>query len=764
MPCGLEAPQNYFRFSVQKVRTFCNTRHIKKIAVVTLFSILLMMYQNCSQIKSTAFSSLASSNSAQPCTNNPSLRTTNSIDCSSPLNEVFVSLTGSDQQLGTATSPFQTLEKALLYYKTQKASGQVTSTFTITFLPGTYLLKNTINLTAVDSGISSAAPLVIRAKTPGSVTLSGGAVITKFTDDGGGRWKADLQTFDKSEIRQLWVNSHRAVRARTADGFAFKKKTITVNGIDKIVYYDPNALNLNTWSEPNRIEVVSQNDWKQYRCLVDHIEGNEIHMQDPCWTSSQQGGWPILNPTWFENAKEFLDSPGEWYYAASTKTLYYMPLENEDMNFSTAVVPRLERLFSIEGAVDNKVHDILFEDLIFSHTTWLLPSTAYGFTEMQSNETYFGHPDGAINITHAVNISFNRNKFNHLGGAGVSYETGSQFGQVNHNLFFDISSVALRLGMRNENQQPDSRMWVGGQVVRENLITKIGAEYEGAAAVFITFTQNVQLTGNEIHTVPYTGISLGWGWGLSDPSVAKNNLIENNHIHHHVLKTRDGGGIYTLGAQPGTIIRGNYIHDQPIEFGAMYLDNCSRFITVENNLVTGNLRTAIVKGFNNIVRNNLFDSRYQNDFWIYTGAFGSDDVDCPQHPFAEKAANIFENNQNETIIPVVKSMAGLGSMSVKPNLVATSKITATCENNVINISWDEIPGVDKYLLRFNDISNDSPTCEGGWYCAGTQDRMFNDLKTNQMRIQVTHSGTYRTWVHGFYLSEGPAASVEVKCP
>ena len=69
------------------------------------------------------------------------------------------------------------------------------------------------------------------------------------------------------------------------------------------------------------------------------------------------------------------------------------------------------------------------------------------------------------------------------------------------------------------------------------------------------------LSHNHIYDLYYTGISCGWVWGYAD-SVSKNNRIEKNHIHdlgHGLLS--DMGGIYTLGVQPGTVLRGNLIHD-----------------------------------------------------------------------------------------------------------------------------------------------------------------------------------------------------------
>ena len=97
----------------------------------------------------------------------------------------------------------------------------------------------------------------------------------------------------------------------------------------------------------------------------------------------------------------------------------------------------------------------------------------------------------------------------------------------------------------------------------------------GGVGVFAGYTEGTRIAHNEICRLPYSGISVGWGWGEEDaggggynqphrydtPTPARNNRIEMNHLHHLMHPMMDGGGIYTLGNQPGTIIRGNHIHD-----------------------------------------------------------------------------------------------------------------------------------------------------------------------------------------------------------
>ena len=76
------------------------------------------------------------------------------------------------------------------------------------------------------------------------------------------------------------------------------------------------------------------------------------------------------------------------------------------------------------------------------------------------------------------------------------------------------------------------------------------------------------------------------------------------------------GGIYTLGIQPDTVLRGNHLHDiRSHDYGGwgVYLDEGSTGILVEHNLVhdTKDAPFNIHYGHENIARNNIF-ARGQN--------------------------------------------------------------------------------------------------------------------------------------------------------
>ncbi len=94
--------------------------------------------------------------------------------------------------------------------------------------------------------------------------------------------------------------------------------------------------------------------------------------------------------------------------------------------------------------------------------------------------------------------------------------------------------------------------------------------------------------------MPYSAISIGWGWGCVDAggacgfstaSASKNNEVAYNRIQDVMLTLVDGGAIYTLGAMPGTTIHDNFASGVAKKYGTLYLDLGSKSISVTNNVV-----------------------------------------------------------------------------------------------------------------------------------------------------------------------------------
>jgi len=299
--------------------------------------------------------------------------------------------------------------------------------------------------------------------------------------------------------------------------------------------------------------------------------------------------------SWIENAYELLDQPGEWYLNRTTGWLYYQPRPGEDMATASVVLPILETLVQVQGTTDTPVNNIRFQNIIFAYATWLAPNQDSGFAHVQAE--YYGADKGPagnyskipanVSVTHGQNIYFERNIFTHLGGVGLNISNGSKNTAIIGNHFTDISAGAITLSNVDLPKTTDDREISRSNNIVNNYVHQVGVEYHGSVGIWVGYTQNTMLANNEIFDLPYSGISIGWGWGHEsvDPSVAKDNIVEHNLVYNVMKNFVDGGGIYSLGAQPGNIYRQNIVHDIRVKAAGMYLDNGSRYLTVTNNLI-----------------------------------------------------------------------------------------------------------------------------------------------------------------------------------
>ncbi|WP_028558940.1 hypothetical protein [Paenibacillus pinihumi] len=76
-------------------------------------------------------------------------------------------------------------------------------------------------------------------------------------------------------------------------------------------------------------------------------------MKTPGFRDAQiKDGLQIKDPSYIQNAYELLNDPGEWYFDASLRKIYYIPKSGEAMNTVEAVIPTIEQLLVIKGTLD----------------------------------------------------------------------------------------------------------------------------------------------------------------------------------------------------------------------------------------------------------------------------------------------------------------------------------------------------------------------------------------------------------------------------
>ncbi|MFF9350686.1 right-handed parallel beta-helix repeat-containing protein [Streptomyces sp. NPDC014734] len=472
---------------------------------------------------------------------------------------------------------------------------------------GTYRLSEPLRLGAADSGRNGHT--VTWTAAPGArPVLSGGRDLTGWRHNTDGTWTADVPA--GVTPRQLFVDGRRAVRAR-GEACAASTCDATTTGMTGAT-----ATGIADWKSPTDAEAVIRVRWRNYHCRITGVVGDVMTFAQPCWTNSASGT-NRTGPAWdstavdstrysgvayFENAAELLDEPGEFVWSAQDRTVTYLPREGENMRRAQAVTPHTEQLLVIDGA-----HDITVSGIGFAYAAYRQPDTDEGYAGMQAGLTltgatgpvdhagrYYTKPSAALTVRGGRHIDIDGARFDRLGGAGAILESGTKDSSVTRSSFSDLSSGAVYVG--DTEPLPGAALTGERNTVARNTITRTGVEYTDSVGIWAGYEAGLTIDHNTLEHLPYSGISVGWGWNQPEAqkSVLRDNRVTNNRITHvmEVDKTQhDGGAIYTQGAQPGTVVSGNYINRSAFgnterDGNGIYLDEQSSHILVERNVIT----------------------------------------------------------------------------------------------------------------------------------------------------------------------------------
>ncbi|HEV3443064.1 MAG TPA: right-handed parallel beta-helix repeat-containing protein, partial [Gemmataceae bacterium] len=488
--------------------------------------------------------------------------------------DYFVATNGSDHNPGTQDKPFATIGRARDEVRKKIGAG-LQADVCVLIRGGTYQLQEPFVIGPQDSGTDKHA--ITYTAFPGEKPLfSGGRKITGWRQVEGRLWTAEIQSVKEGKwyFRQLFVGGQRRQRARIPNqGFFQVIGNIEVKGETSSFHFRKGDIH-KSWAEQGDVECVVLQKWADARLPLKSVDEGAL-TAIVSGKPSPYSAFPD-SPYWVENAMGGLDRPGTWYLNRKTGVLYYWPLPGEDMNKVEVIAPLLEELVRLSGAMDGRsfVRNIRLRGLTFSYSDWSLPPTGYANVQAASQIP------GAYQASYAISCSVEDCAFEHLGKYALEIGPGSKNHRVTGNRLADLGAGGIKIGVGGS-----------GHVIANNYIHDAGLVYPGCVGIWVSIAAGTTVAHNLLHDLPYTGISVGWSWN-ADPTSARNNRIEYNHVHHVMKLMGDGAGIYTLGLQPGTVLRGNLIHDvqrSPNAQGSanhgLYLDEGSKGFRVEGNIV-----------------------------------------------------------------------------------------------------------------------------------------------------------------------------------
>ena len=511
---------------------------------------------------------------------------------------------GSDQATGEASAPFATPQRALRAVE-EIAQRKADADVRVVLHGGAYRIESPLVFTR--DTVPPQGGMTLTSSAGETAVISGGREISGWNVRPDGTWSRIIPEAASGQwrFRELFVNGQRRPRARHPNtGFV----RIVESFPDKRSGFTFRKGDLPTdWTAGG--ELVFLHDWSTSRIPIRSVTHETRRLTAAFPIGNRADHYKIdhfePHPRYYvENHWRFLDSPGEWWLDEKSGELRYLPLPDESPDAVEVIAPQATALLNVTGDESGPIRNVHIERIQFEHCAWQLP--AGGFASSQASAYEWrngpGQPSSrrfipaAIRFERAEACSFTKGRIAHLGTSGIEFGSRTERCRLEDCVIEDLSGNGVNLG-EDRSRMVGSRPWwqsnpdqvAAGHVVAHNTIRRCGQQFFGAVAVWVGIAREMQITNNEIAHHPYTGVSLGWMWDPT-PTPAGGNIVSENHIHHVMQVLSDGGGIYTLGRQPGTRLAKNLIHDVPLNAGraesnGMFLDEGSDQFEITGNVI-----------------------------------------------------------------------------------------------------------------------------------------------------------------------------------
>lgn len=447
--------------------------------------------------------------------------------------DFYVSQSNTTAPDGTSAQLFSSLALAQEAVREALANGTA-EPITVHIENGFYVLEEPLNFTAADSG-SPEAPVRWIAE-GAEVVVSGGLQITNWQQNGtSGIYTAQVPP--GTESRNLYIDGKAANYARST----LQRRDFTFDN-DTMRWTDVKYDWIMSLSRIDQAEIRGINSFTDRYAPIGSVDSNRtLWMKQHAWRSTVMGYDTMIAPNadfgfYIQNVPELLDEGGEFYLDSDAGTVYYMPLEGEDMSTVAAYLGVLEGLIYVQGSLEEPIHDLSFKGINFAHTTWLLPGQGYGYVDQQTgayiceNRTYEQFEEtrpnwcqmpSAVRISMASNVTFSGGSYTQLGSGGVgigndatAYDHGPGLGAQNVTVqggyFSQVMGNSLSIGgVRAEAHHPNNTRSINSGInVLENVFYNVSSLFSATVPIMITYIQDSVISNNEIYSVPYSGTSI----------------------------------------------------------------------------------------------------------------------------------------------------------------------------------------------------------------------------------------------------------------
>jgi hypothetical protein len=371
-----------------------------------------------------------------------------SIADTSTTADFYVATNGNDSWPGTLTQPFLTVDRARL--AAQALKGHVSGrTITVLIRQGTYFLPSAWTFTSADSGTSTTP--ILYANYLGEIPiLSGGRLLTGWTQNANGSWKMTLPT--GVYFTQMWINGSRRYRPRTTPtGYLYFSGEFSTTGsttsVNELSYAtSPSGGVLATMANLADVELINFEAWDVAHMRIASVNTSTKRIVTTASLTKNDiyNGFVPGHHFLIENVKEALKQPGQFYLDRPTRVLTYIPKAGETISNTKIVAPRLQKLLNATN-----LSYVTFQGLTFSHSDWQVPAGGYLGAQADSSLP------AALTLTNSNGVVFEQDTISHVGAYGVEFlqtavaaSTSSYLAQFRDGLLTDLGAGGIRIGGR----------------------------------------------------------------------------------------------------------------------------------------------------------------------------------------------------------------------------------------------------------------------------------------------------------------------------
>lgn len=516
--------------------------------------------------------------------------------------ELYVSANGSDTADGSEQSPFQTIGRAK--QEICAISPAMDGDIVIHILPGYYQLEQTEVFGIEHSGKNGFNVIIRGSNALNKPIISGGTRVTGWQKYNDYIYRAPFN--GDEDIRTLYINGFAAQRARSKyryralENYKAEGSENVDDGVSVSAFNFPKS-----FARAEDLELVWDMDWTCQRTPVADVQYADgmahIIMDQPYYNWTRTRDYALTTPGaggqfYIENAMELLDEPGEFYYNKAEQMIYYYPFRNESLNTSEIYAGTCELMLSVMGnSVDERVSNLIFENLDFRYGAWN-ELNKQGMVVAQADKIINGMndsvgrggtiPPSQLTIQYATGIQVRNCEFSCLGSGAISMPTAVSDAAVIGNSIHDISGSGIIVGSWDHNEPREGMEQCSNIDIMNNAIIRVAREFRGSCGISVYYEKNINILHNDLRELPYTGITLGWGWG--EEADFGNIKVSYNRIEDAIIPPIfDGAHIYTLGPLRNSELSYNYLLKTDSKYGGIYPDSGSSYMKVHDNVIEG---------------------------------------------------------------------------------------------------------------------------------------------------------------------------------